>query len=142
MGAFGVGPFENDASIDWLAENAAGDVGSAIDAAFRECNQKSNRQIGATTGSIAVAAAALLAAAMTRDAHVVAFLEQLGLSVEDVAAAISTQRLKAARAATAIVASHKSQLCNEWDDSGLHNEWQSQLHTINTVLATADPEGP
>jgi hypothetical protein len=124
MGAWAVGPFDNDAAQDWLLTADAGD--GAVAAAL--ANVGSDGWLDVDEGSAAVAAAAVVAAACDGDtAALPAEAAKLarGLRVDD-----ELRRLTIA--AMERVGGEESELCALWAESDAAANWGAILDAIVT----------
>lgn len=128
MGAWDSTPFGNDAALDWLGEAADGELDAAVSAALRAVMTGS--YLDADEGSAAVAAAALLAAALTGDTS--ALPEDAANLLPNWTPSASLRGV-AAEALTAVLGP-ESELASLWGDS---QDWRGSVERLRTRLAAA-----
>ena len=132
-GGWDVGPFDNDDALDWVWELSESNDLSVVEEALQSATGTSG-YLEAPTGSIAVAAAEVVAAlkgqprAQLPD-EVTSWVANHQLEVDD-------QLVKAARQAIVLVKnSESSELAQLWSDSDeLLNQWHKDLADLERRL--------
>ncbi len=127
MGAWGRGPFANDAALDWLARVRANPA--ALAAAFEEACDAPYLEVD--EGSSAVAAAAVLALAVDGDA---ADLDEPARELARTVRADAALRARAVAALDAVVAP-TSELRSLWDDAAAGADWRESIARLRARIA-------
>ncbi|AKF08114.1 DUF4259 domain-containing protein [Sandaracinus amylolyticus] len=125
MGAWGHGAFENDDSLDWLAELEAGrmTVRDALEAAVAE----SDDLLEAPEASMAIAAATLVAAA--KDGERTALPDGARAWVDANGAAAKADVALAIRAVERVLDAAGSELAELWADAET-DEWRGDVEAL------------
>lgn len=128
MGAWGKGPFDNDSALDWLADVEELEPDEAVLDALEAV--RGVDYIEVDEGSAAVAAAAVLLAAMRREA----------LDAHEHAARMaavlkpSAALREAAVGALDAVMGEGSELAELWHEAGEPNEWRDETKALRDAL--------
>lgn len=153
MGAWGVGPFENDDASDWVYEamEDVAQVEAALDSIVQRDEETEKSEVSpaptlAEGGgpndwamadpwdeNAAVAAAALVASALDSD---MSLLEELGEEVAELIDALKPRAKelasKAQKALSAVAAS--SEIKSLWQESDHYGEWVEMLNSVQNRL--------
>lgn len=130
MGAWGYLPFENDDALDWLDELEGG--GADV---LREALEKTgDGYVGAPEGSVAVAAAEVIAASQGRPPGELP--ENVADWVTGHGAEITAEDVEMAVDAVERVAGEESELAELWDDAD-EPEWRESLEDLTERLRAA-----
>jgi hypothetical protein len=135
MGAWDAGPFENDDALDFLGDlEESSSARSAVARALSSAAE-TNGYLDASDGSVAVAAAAVIAVVRTgRLAGVAdrvrARILQLGLTADDASALAP-----AAARALDRVDGPESELLDLWDEADSAEEWRATLAPMRDALS-------
>lgn len=135
MGAFGVGPFENDDALDWLSVAIKKDFAKSVDKLFAMLARKSMKSFREDHCGQVVAAAALVAHAVKAQPPISRLLNHLKADPQILDGLASKDRIDAARAAIKRVGEPGNPLRQEWVDSGLVNQWEKELRRLDRILA-------
>lgn len=134
MGAWGLGPFENDGALDWLALLRNGEI-DAVGSAFSSVTTAPD-YLEADEGQNALAAAEILAAAHGRPA------EGLPQEVARIVA-VGGERLVAkpelvglAREALARILAENSEIAELWDDTPAGPDWRRRVSELDQRLSS------
>ncbi|HYZ29414.1 MAG TPA: DUF4259 domain-containing protein [Thermoleophilaceae bacterium] len=133
MGAWDLGPLDNDDALDFL-----GDLEEAPDAlgALREALTLPAGYLEAPDGSIAIAAAA--AVAVIRRGGVQGVAPQFGerINALNVSGEQADELAPLAVAALERVASEESELVELWDEAGETEAWRATLEPLRAGVST------
>ena len=126
MGAWGEGPFENDSAMDWLS--AATENPGALPTAFDATREADYLDVD--DGSVAVAAAAVVAAAVDGD------VSGLPDDARDLAVEITAAALLRARAVEALdrVVAAKSELASLWGEGSGGAGFRHRIEQLRSRL--------
>lgn len=140
MGAWGHEPFSNDDAMDWLNEMLdAEDDEPLIEALGEVAGAEPGEYLDADLGSIALAAAALVAAlGGYDDGHLPEDLtEWIDDQDEEVVQELHAKHAPVARAAVARVRVD-SELAELWEESDDAQAWHKSVDALEAALARAD----
>ncbi len=135
MGAFGVGPLENDEGLDWLieyTESPESSVRMAVETVI-----KCKGRISATKAARGIAACYLVSlnASKKIPKKIEALLEASGISRELISKARDQVDLTKCSTALDMILSEKSELAVEWDESGKASEWRKSVQAIQQLIS-------
>jgi hypothetical protein len=128
MGAWGVGAFQNDAALDWLAELEADGVGALRRVLTRVANTDADEDLDADDGSAAIAAAELVAATLPSGRDRLTKRARSWLDAN--AIAIEADDVGLARRAVERVLGAESELRALWDENGPDTEWHDGVRVL------------
>lgn len=129
MGAWGTGPFENDAASDWVYDlEDADDLALALDALARVDTAE---YLDADDAAVAIAAAEVLAAAGGRPRGELP--PEVSAWVTRTAVSIDAEHAEAASAAIRRVRGDASELAELWAEAG-DPGWERELDDLETRL--------
>ena len=131
MGAWGHGPFENDDAGDWVWELAESEDFSLVQAALETVTRPGNDFLEAPDCSIAVAAAAVVAASLGRPDP--SLPEEASAWVAEHGAPPKPLVALAKKALAAIKS--KSELRDLWEETETFDDWVRSLVVIEGRLA-------
>lgn len=132
MGAIGTGPFENDSAIDWLIGASGKGFPSSFDAAVPLDDKAVERST--TVAEEAIAAIAVLAFAITKDSDIGKVLSRLDIKHKDMKTLAKPERIEKAAHVLAQLQKEDSTIREEWQDSGLLKQWESQLAKLVQLI--------
>lgn len=128
MGAWGIGPFENDAALDWIGDLESDGVG-AIDRALARTS--GSDYADTDDASAAVAAAVIVAAG--RGQYAADLPEEVAAWLQGHAREISVALIEQARGALRAVMT--SELQELWAETDELDAWEQTIERINSGLA-------
>ncbi len=132
MGAWGLGPFENDGALDWLVQLRSGGI-DAVGSAFADMAAEPG-YLELYEGQNALAAAEILAAAHGRPA------EGLPREVARIVAdrgerlAAESELVGLAREALARILAENSEIAELWDDTPSGPDWRRRVSELDQRL--------
>lgn len=138
MGAFGVGAFENDDALDWLADAVETDVAGAIDKLLGTVHPKLKKVIREDKWAQILAAAALIAHSIKPQPKVSRLLKGLKIDSAMLDGLATPARKNSAQIAISIMTKPGNPLREEWVDSGLVDEWENELRKLDRILSPAE----
>jgi hypothetical protein len=133
MGAWGEKTFQNDSSLDWLAELDAGGVEMLRDTLSRVADTDQEDYLDVDDGTSAIAAAEIVAAALGhgRDRLTEAAITWLDANP----GALVAEDLTLANRAVERVLAGESELRALWDENGPDNAWHLDVRILLDRLA-------
>ena len=129
MGAWGVGPFENDDAADWVYELEAGE---GLDVLRSALSLGELDYVEAPEGSIALAAAEIVAASGGQPHPELP--EEPAAWLASNGGQVTEAERQLARQAVARVGAEGSELAELWEDAGAE-AWRATLDDVNRRLA-------
>ena len=137
MGAWGIGPFQNDDGVDEAYNFALAVQEAKADKAdrIRRVFTLDEGYLEADDGAEVLAVAALLAGYATTDADAAQWVETVKLWLEAQPAQIVAEWRALARAAVLRVLADDSELAELWDESEDAGEWRGSTQRLADMLA-------
>lgn len=133
MGAWGTGPFDNDAAADWLAELAdAEDLGPVRAELVRTANWPPSAPLEEEDASVAIAAAQVVAEVAQPSAGPPPEMQSW---VGNAAPVVTRDDLRLAAHAVARVLGPNSDLAQLWGGSEEGTEWHVEVQALRNRLA-------
>ena len=130
MGAWGLGPLENDDACDWLAD--LGENGAkSIDEAFEDLLDEAESEcIDSGLGANAVAALEILSRIKEGSLSGDELLEASGVDLAGLKSAFTSNRQAQALKAAEVVLAENSELQQLWADADQLDEWTHGVQEI------------
>lgn len=137
MGAWGVGPFENDDAGDWAwsfdGADAAAGLRTIREALEPVADAGPKKYIEAPDGALAVAAAEALAFALGRGGGASSYNESITGWVERTHPTVDPALIELARRALSRARAENSELRKLWDEAG-DDEWAASMSDVSARL--------
>jgi len=142
MGAWGPKAFENDAAMDWVAGLDAGGVELLRDVLELVAEAATREEVDVDDGSVAIAAAEIVAAARGRGRDRVP--RRLKAWLDAYAADVDEDDARLARRAVQRVLGGRSELRSLWNEVSPDSDWHADVRLLLARLAGGDagPAGP
>ncbi len=138
MGAWSHEPFGNDTACDWAAELEESTGFVVIEQALDQVIADKNEDfIDADDGSIAHAAAEVLAQITGQGTQDLDFLDGVSQWIDQLDARPSTALIQKAIIVIDILTQENSELDELWQDSDDYEEWTQNLNELKEILKNA-----
>ncbi|TCM60693.1 uncharacterized protein DUF4259 [Acinetobacter calcoaceticus] len=134
MGAWSHEPFGNDTACDWAYELEESQDFAVIEAAFDELLQADDEYVDADIGSIAHAAAEVLAKALGQGTQTDAYTEKVDQWLARINQQVPPALVQKAIKALNLLRAEESELNELWGETDEHDLWIENIEALKDVF--------